>query len=103
GGLEIFGDDDAFAAGKAVGFDDNWRSMACDERLCGCRIAEAAVGRCRDLRAHAEILGEGLRRLDRGGRGARTEGSDPFGFECVDEPQYERRFRADDDEIDLLL
>ncbi len=101
-GVKIIGDDHALAASKTVGLDDDRCAVARDKGFRRCRIAEAAVSGGRDLRTHAELLGKGLRGFDCRGRSTRTEGRNPFGFERIDEPQDERRFRADHDEIDPL-
>ena len=43
-----------------------------------------------------------LRALETSRLGAWTEGGDPLGLECVDQPVDERRLGPDDDEVDCL-
>src|SRR6266849_8458958 len=65
-------------------------------------VAEAAIGGGRDAVSGAEILGEALGALERGGRFCRTEGADISRFEPVDQPGDQRRLRPDHDEVDPL-
>jgi len=59
---------DALARRQPVGLDDDRRAALADERLRLDRVAEAAIGSGGDAVFGAEILGEALGALERGGR-----------------------------------
>ena len=102
-GLAIGGHDHAFAGGQAVGLDDERvAELAGANRLeRGLGGGADAVARGRHVVPLHEILGERLARLElrRALRG--TEHPPALGLESIGQPVAERRFRADDRQIDL--
>ncbi len=90
------------AGGEPVGLDDDRRALGGDIGLGRRRIAKAAISRGRDGVPGAEILGEALRSLERGGRLARPEGGDAGRLQPVDQPGNQRLLGTDDDEIDAF-
>ncbi len=103
GGVEIEGDGDTLAGGEAVGLDHDGCPAPSDVGLGRRRIPKIAVGGGRDAGLAAEILHKGFRAFECGRCGARPKGRNTLGFERVDQPEDERRFRADDDELDPFL
>ena len=96
-------DDDALARGQAVGLDDDRQRRRVDVAMRGGGIVEDVVGRGRDRMALHERLGERLRALELGGGLRRPEDAQAAGAKDVDRAGGERRFRADDGEVDLLV
>jgi hypothetical protein len=68
----------------------------------GFRREETPIARRRDAGVAAQILGEAFRAFQLRPGLRRPEGADAGGFQIVDQAGDERRFRADDDQIDLL-
>ena len=100
GFFEGHGDDDAFASGEAVGFDDDWGALFLDVGAGFVGVGEDFVLGGRDAVLLHEILGEGLGAFDLGGELARAEGFDAGGVHGVDDAVRQRDFGADDDEVD---
>ena len=96
----IEGDDDAFASGETVGFDDDRKR----EFLQGGK----GVGKSSDLfglgggnsSAGEEFLGEDFRAFETSGSLGRANNSQAAGAEFVDDAGHEGGFGTDDGEID---
>ena len=83
--LQRHRDDDALAGGETIGLDHDRRALRADIGLGGIRIAEALIGRGRNVVGLAEILGEALGAFEPGGGLARPERLDAGGSEIVDD------------------
>src|SRR3546814_2093373 len=68
-------------------------------RFLGARAAD--IGRGRDRRARAEILGEALRAFEPRGVGARAEDGDVDLAQSIGEPRDERGFRSEEHTSEL--
>ena len=97
------GDDDALAGSQAVGLDDDGRALLVDVGMCCGRLGKSGEFRGRDVVAGHEVLGEILRGFELRGFLGRAENLQAAGAEDVDHAGGERRFRADDGEVDLVL
>src|SRR5690606_29086724 len=86
-----------------VGLDDDRRADLAGIGLGLRRIVEAAIGGRRNAVAGAQVLGEALGTLELGGLLRRAEDADAGGLELVGKAGHQRRFRADDDEVDVLF
>ena len=98
GDVARLAEDDAFAGGEAVGFDDDGRMEEGDGffELAGVRTDRVFGGG--DLMALHELLSEGLAGLEaRGGLGG-AEDAEAAGLEGVDDAEGERQLGADDGE-----
>ena len=95
-------DDDAFACGEAVGFDDDGDGEAAELFADLIEGGADGVGGGGDVVALHEFFGEGLAGFElRGGLGG-AEDAEAALSELVDEAEGEREFRADDGECGLL-
>ena len=102
--VAIVADDDAFAGGQAVGLDDDRRVVAIVEiGRGGAGIAKDAVVGGRDVGVAQQVLAEDLARFQLGGGLRRAERLQAGLRERVDDAGGERRFGADDREVDLVL
>ncbi len=93
----------ALAGGKPVGLDDDGRTLCADVvlgRLCG---FETLVSAGRNIVARAEILRETLGTLQLRCRFRWPESGDAGGTQVIRQTGDQRRFRADDDEVDCLF
>ncbi len=105
GGFRFFqrhGDNHALAGGQAVGLDDDRRAFLTQVRQRGLDFGEVLVFRRRDVMTREEIFGEGFGafKLRRAFRWA--EDFQPCGTERIDNANYQRRFRANDGQVNLL-
>ena len=99
---EAFRDDHALAGGQSVGLDDDGRAACADIGLGRCGVAETLIGCGRYAVGAAEVLGEAFGAFELRGGAARPEGLDAGRFQIVHDAGAERRFRADDDEVDAV-
>ncbi len=102
--LAIVADDDPFAGGQAIGFDDDRRVVALGEIGRGLpRIAEDVVVGGRHVGVAEQILAEHLACFELGSGLRRAERPQPRLLEGIDQPGRERGLGPDDREIDLVL
>jgi hypothetical protein len=96
-------DNDALAGGQAVGLDDDGRALLVDVGVCCGRLGKSLKTGRRDVVASHEALGEILGGFKLGGFLGRAEDLQTTGAENIDHASRQRRFRADDGEVDLVL
>jgi hypothetical protein len=92
----------AFTCGQAVGFDDDRGAFLTQIRESGLNLGEVLVFRTRDLMTRQEILGESFRAFQLRSGLSRTKDSQPGLTEGIHDANYQRRFGADNRQIDLF-
>jgi hypothetical protein len=99
----VFRDDDALALRQSVGFQNQRMRLRAGVALRVLGIVEPPVGGGGNPVFGAEILDEPLGGFEPRARRRRAERFDPGLFQPVRETGGQRRFRADDGEIDSFL
>lgn len=105
GGLgfgESGGDDDAFAGGEAVGFDDDRNRARAKVGERGGDFGEEGGGSGGNFVLQQDLLRENLGGFEASAVGFGTVNGDAGCEEFVGEAEGERDFGADDDEVDFL-
>ena len=103
GFLQGHGDDHAFAGGQAIGLDHDRCAFLTQVSQCRLDLGEVLVVGSRDLVTRQEILGEGLGAFQLGGSGGGAEDVQAARAEQIDHAFDQRRFRADDGQLHVLL
>ncbi|MDT4815202.1 hypothetical protein FQZ97_482260 [compost metagenome] len=103
GFVQGHGDDHALARGQAVGLDHDGRALLFQVGQRRLDFGEVLVVGGGDLVAGQEVLGEGLGALQLGRAGSGAEDGELAAAEQVDHAFHQRRFRADDGELHVLL
>ena len=93
---EAHRDDDTFAGGEAVGFDDDRCAAFVNVNMCCERVGKRLVDGGRDLMPHHEGFGEILRAFELSGGSGRSENGQTAGAERIDHTGGKRGFRPDD-------
>ncbi len=93
----------ALAGGKPVRLDDDGRTLF--THIIPGRFGgfETLVSAGRNIVARAEILGETFGAFKLGGGFRRAESGDASGTQIIRQTRHQRRFRADNDEVDRLF
>ena len=92
----------ALAGGEPIGLDHQRRAQLPAVAARGAGLGERPEARRRDPVARHEILGEDLRALEAGRRGARAEDMKPSLEKAVGEPQGQRQLGPHDGEVHAL-
>ena len=95
--------DNAFPGSQTVRFNDDWRAFLTQIRQRRFYLGEVLVFRRRDLMAGQEILGKRFRAFQLRGTCGWAEDFQPGGAEGINHAFHQRRFRADDGQIDLFV
>ncbi|MNY09398.1 hypothetical protein D3C86_1423130 [compost metagenome] len=93
----------ALAGSKPVRLDDDRRTLCTNIVLGRFGGLETLVSAGRNIVARTEILGEALGAFKLGRRFRRSEGGDAGGTQIIRQTRNQRRFRADDNEVDCLF
>jgi len=100
---EGLGDDDTFACGEAVGFDDDGDGAGAEVGERGGDFGEDGGGGGGDAVLYEELLGEDFGGFEAGAVGFGAVGGDADFEEGIDEAEGEGDFGADDDELDFFV
>ncbi len=101
--LDRHGHRHALAGGKPIGLDDDRRALLADIGFRRFGSRETLVRAGRDIVAGADILGETLGAFQLGRRLGGAKNGKTRRAQIIRKPGHQRRFRADDDEIDHLV
>ena len=104
GGGAAVADEHAFAAGQAVGFDDDWNIFTIAQkrdRMGG--IAENLVFRRGYVGMPQQVFAKDLAAFQLGGRFCGAEDAQLLGLESIDNAGHQRRFRAGDGQSDFVF
>ena len=101
--LLCHGDDNAFAGGKPVGFDNNRSSVRGDVRVCLCHILKRGVLGCRNLVALHEGFGKVLGTFQLRRFSCGSENREIFRPKDIDDAFGKRCFGTDDRQGDVLF
>ena len=94
--------DHAFPGGQTVGFDDNRRAFFTQVSQRGLDVGEVLILRRRNVMTREEIFGEGFGAFQLRCTFRWTEDFQARCAERIHHANHQRRFRADDGQIDVL-
>ena len=95
--------DNAFTSSQAVSFDDDRRAFLTQIGQRWLNLSEVLIFRRRDLVTGEEIFGEGFGAFQLCSTFGWPEDLQASGAERIDHANHQRRFRADDGQVNLLV
>src|ERR1041384_271282 len=96
-------DDDAFAPGQSIGFDNHRCAMLADVLLCSLRVVENFCLGGRNVVPQEELFRENLAAFEPGSGTVRSKDAQAPGAKPVGDAGAQWSFRADDGQIELVL
>ena len=103
GFLEGHRHDNAFTRRQTVGFDDDRRAFLAQISQRWLNVGEVLIFRRRDMMTSKEIFGEGLRTFQLRSAFGWPEDGQPGGTKRVNHANDQRRFRANDGQVDIFI